>query len=163
MPWIAFAGLINGFMTYYVHRAFMLSGQTKKYVWALVAPVILNLGLNLVLIPKYGLMGAVWATILSYALAITIATILARREYPLPIPLRAALEVSACCAIMALAILSLPLDNMTPSFITLMIKGIVGVIVYLMACLLLNAANCRDFIQGILIRLKSRSAVEAGE
>jgi O-antigen/teichoic acid export membrane protein len=89
MPWIALAGLINGFMTYYVHRAFMLSGQTQKYVWALVVPVILNLGLNLVLIPKYGLMGAVWATILSYALAIIIATILARRDYPLPIPVRA--------------------------------------------------------------------------
>ena len=41
VPWIAFAGLISGYMTYYIHRAFMLSGQTHKFVWALVLPCLL--------------------------------------------------------------------------------------------------------------------------
>ncbi len=163
MPWIALAGLINGFMTYYVHRAFMLSGQTQKYVWALVVPVILNLGLNLVLIPKYGLMGAVWATILSYALAIIIATILARRDYPLPIPVRAAVEITACSALMATAVYILPLDNMAPGFVTLVIKGTVGVIVYLLACWILNIADCRTVIRSLLGRFKSSPLPEPAE
>jgi len=130
MPWIALAGLINGCMTYYVHRAFMLSGQTHKFVWALVAPVILNIGLNIALIPIYGLMGAVWATILSYSLALIIATILGRRDYPLPIPVRAAAEIICCSAIMAAAVYVLPLSGMTPGFLTLVIKGTAGVLVY---------------------------------
>lgn len=163
MPWIAFAGLINGFMTYYVHRAFMLSGQTHKFVWALVLPVILNLGLNVLLIPKYGLMGAVWATIFSYMLAIIIATILGRREYPLPIPVKAAIEVAGCSAVMALAILSLPLDSITTGPITLIIKGVTGIVVYLTACLLVNAADCRTFIGDLKARFLSKSIPEPAE
>ena len=163
MPWIAFAGLINGLMTYYVHRGFMLSGKTHKFVWALVLPVLLNLGLNIVLIPKFELIGAVWATIISYTLAIIIATYLARQDYPLPLPLRAALEVSGCSAIMALAVYCLPLDNMTPGFVTLMMKGTVGVCVYLLACWVANAADCRTVIRDIRGRLTSRPIPEPAE
>ncbi len=163
MPWIALAGLINGLMTYYVHRAFMLSGQTKKYVWALVLPVILNIGLNLILIPKYELMGAVWATIVSYALAITIATILARRDYPLPLPYRAAFEIAGCSALMAIAVLLLPLNNMTPGFFTLVLKATVGILVYILACLAVNAANCRVFIRDLRERFGKSPLAEAAE
>ena len=163
MPWIALAGLINGCMTYYVHRAFMLSGQTHKFVWALVAPVILNIGLNIALIPSYGLMGAVWATILSYSLALIIATILGRRDYPLPIPLRAALEIICCSAIMAGAVCVLPLSHMDPGFITLIIKGGTGIIVYLIACWVLNAADCKTVIRGLRERLTSSSLPEPAE
>jgi len=163
MPWIAFAGLINGCMTYYIHRAFMLSEQTHKFVWALVAPVILNIGLNVLLIPSYGLMGAVWATILSYSLAIIIATILARRDYPLPIPVRAAVEIVCCSAIMAAAVYLLPLSNMTPGFVTLMIKGAAGIFVYLIACWVLNAADCRTVIRGLRDRVASSAVPEPAE
>ena len=153
MPWIAFAGLINGYMTYYIHRAFMLSGQTHKFVWALVLPVILNLGLNLILIPKMGLMGAVWSTIAAYILAIISATILARQDFPLPLPVRAAAEIFAASAVMAGAVMLLPLDGFTPSFFTLTIKASVGIIVYLIACWIINAADCRRVIADIHAKL----------
>ena len=128
-------------MTYYVHRAFMLSGKTHKFVWALVLPVILNLSLNLILIPKMGLMGAVWSTIAAYALAIILATVLARQDFPLPLPIRAAAEIFACSAAMAGAVILLPLDGFTPSFFTLIIKASVGIVVYLIACWTINAAD----------------------
>ena len=153
MPWIAFAGLINGYMTYYIHRAFMLSGQTHKFVWALVLPVILNLGLNLILIPKMGLMGAVWSTIAAYVLAIILATILARQDFPLPLPVRAAAEIFASSAAMAGAVILLPLDGFTPGFLTLTIKASVGVTVYLIACWIINAADCRHVIADIYEKL----------
>jgi len=160
MPLIALAGVINGLMTYYVHRGFMLSGKTHKYVWALVLPVILNISLNLVLIPRFGLMGAVWATVLCYVVAIIIATILARQDYPLPLPLRAAVEIAACCALMSGAVLLLPLEGMEPGFITLMIKAITGAIVYLLACWLLNAANCRAVINDLRQKLSGTPSPE---
>ena len=163
MPWIALAGLINGFMTYYVHRAFMLSGKTHKYVWALVVPVILNLGLNLILIPKYGLIGAGWATVASYSLAIVIATVLAQRDYPLPIPMRAAFEICACTALMATAVYNLPLGDMKPGLITLVLKGATGVIVYLLACWILNVADCRTVIRKTIRRVKSDPILEPAE
>jgi O-antigen/teichoic acid export membrane protein len=163
MPWISLAGLINGCMTYYVHRAFMLSGQTHKYVWALVLPVILNIALNLYLIPTYGLMGAVWSTILSYTLAIIFATLLARRDYPLPLPVRAASEIILCSAAMAAAVYMLPLSDLTPGFVTLVIKGFVGACVYLLACWIINAADCRNVIRGLLDRFSASKVMEPAE
>ncbi|WP_427450038.1 lipopolysaccharide biosynthesis protein [Litorimonas sp. WD9-15] len=163
MPWIAFAGLINGVMTYYVHRAFMLSGQTQKYVWALVLPVILNIGLNLVLIPKFGLMGAVWATILCYGIALIIATVLARQDYPLPLPMRAAVELALCCGLMSGAVLLLPLKGLEPGVITLLIKASVGAVVYLAACWVLNAAECRQVVHLLRRRFDRSSLVEVAE
>jgi len=163
MPWIAFAGLINGLMTYYVHRAFMLSGQTQKYVWALVLPVILNIGLNLVLIPKYGLMGAVWATILCYSIALIIATFLARQDYPLPLPIRAAIELAICCGLMSGAVLLLPLKGLEPGVITLMIKASVGATVYLAACFALNAADCRQVVHQLRRKFDRSALAEVAE
>lgn len=163
MPWIAIAGVINGLMTYYVHRAFMLSGQTQKYVWALVLPVILNVGLNLLLIPQYGLMGAVWATIICYALALFIATILARQDYPLPLPMRACAELMICCALMSAAVLALPLDSFTPGAFTLLVKASVGAIVYLLACWVINAANCRTFLTALQDKFVHRAVQDVAE
>ena len=131
----------------------MLSGQTHKFVWALVLPVILNLGLNLILIPKMGLMGAVWSTIAAYVLAIILATILARQDFPLPLPVRAAAEIFAASAAMAGAVMLLPLDSFTPGVITLIIKASVGITVYLIACWIINAANCRRVIADIQAKL----------
>ena len=108
-------------------------------------------------------MGAVWATILSYSLAIIIATILGRRDYPLPIPFRAAAEIALCSAVMAGVVFVLPLSNMAPGFVTLVIKGAIGVLVYLAACWVLNAADCRTFIRGLRERVTSSTLPEPAE
>ena len=150
-------------MTYYVHRAFMLSGQTQKFVWALVLPLILNIGLNLVMIPKFGLMGAVWSTVICYGIAIIIATILARQDYPLPLPIRAAFEIMIACAAMSMAVLALPLGEMKPGFITLLIKATTGASVYLIVCWIINAANCRTFIRSLKQKFSSTPILEPAE
>jgi len=82
MPMIAFAGVLNGLISYYAQRAFMLSGKTGMFVWAMVPPVVLNIALNLWLIPIHGLLGAVYATVISYGLGFVLAVIVGRRFYP---------------------------------------------------------------------------------
>ncbi|PKP18060.1 MAG: hypothetical protein CVU06_12540, partial [Bacteroidetes bacterium HGW-Bacteroidetes-22] len=48
-----------------------LAGMGKPYlaIWALVPSLLLNIGLNLWLIPRYGAIGSAWATNISYASA----------------------------------------------------------------------------------------------
>jgi len=154
MPWIAFAGLINGFMNFYVHRAFMLSGKTSAFVWAMIPPVILNIGLNLFLIPQYGMMGAVWATVICYAFACTIAVVLARRYYPLPLPIRAALEISGACLFMAACVYFAPISETWPDFVRLFCKAAIGGAAYLFICLALNIARCRTVLAGIINKFR---------
>lgn len=164
MPFIAFAGLINGLITYYVQRAFMLSGKTRDFVWVMVPPVVLNIALNIILVPKFGLMGAVWSTIAGYGLAFVFAVLLARRHYPLPWPLRATFEIALACFAMAAVVTALPLDALSPGPLTLMIKASVGALVYLVTCWILNAADCRTIIRGFVQGRRNRhQIIEASE
>ena len=150
MPMIAFAGVLNGLISYYAQRAFMLSGKTSMFMWAMVPPVILNIALNLWLIPIHGLMGAVYATVISYAVGFVLAVAMARRFYPLPIPVRATLEIGFACACMAVAVLALPDTSRLPDFIALIIKAAIGATVYGTVCMAINAANSRTFIKGLI-------------
>ena len=150
MPMIAFAGVLNGLISYYAQRAFMLSGRTSMFVWAMVPPVVLNIGLNIWLIPIHGLMGAVYATVISYALGFVLAVAVGRRFYPLPIPFRATLEIGFACACMAVAVLALPDTSHLPDFVALIIKAALGASIYGAVCMAINAANSRIFIKGLL-------------
>jgi len=150
MPLIAFAGVLNGLISYYAQRAFMLSGKTTMFMWAMVPPVVLNIGLNIWLIPLYGLMGAVYATVISYALGFVLAIIVGRRFYPLPIPARATLEIGFGCVCMAASVLALPDLSHLPDVIVLIIKAAIGASVYAIVCMAINAANSRSFIKGLV-------------
>lgn len=150
MPLIAFAGVLNGLISYYAQRAFMLSGKTSMFVWAMVPPVILNIGLNIWLIPIHGLMGAVYATVISYALGFILAVAVGRRFYPLPIPVRATFEIGFACACMAAGVLALPDISNLPDFVALIIKAVTGAAVYGAVCMAINAANSRTFIKNLL-------------
>lgn len=163
MPYIAIAGLINGLLTYYVQRAFMLSGETRDIVWMMVPPVIINLILTIVLVPRFGLMGAVAATIVGYSIAFFLAVRMARRHYPLPLPVKAAAQITFACAVMSGCVLALPLDGFEPGLITLMIKGLVGLMAYLACCWVINAANCRDLIMDGVSKLRRTQVLEAAE
>lgn len=160
MPLIAFAGVLNGLITYYAHRAFMLSGRTDMFVWAMVPPVILNIGLNLILIPKMQLMGAVWATVAAYALGLVISIIVGRRYYPLPLPLRAAFQVTLACAVMGFVVYYVPVPETTPDFIEIIIRAGVGVPVYVALCLLVNIADCRDLAVAFIEKIRRRQTAE---
>ena len=160
MPMIAFAGVLNGLISYYAQRAFMLSGKTSMFMWAMVPPVILNIALNIWLIPIHGLMGAVYATVISYALGFVLAIAIGRRFYPLPIPVRATLEIGFACACMAAAVLALPDLSELNDFIALMIKATIGASIYGMVSLAINAANSRTFIKSLLEK-RSLKAVKS--
>lgn len=156
MPLIAFAGVLNGMISYYAQRAFMLSGKTATFVWAMVPPVILNVVLNFVLIPRFGLMGAVYATLASYGLGFIIAFIAGQKHYPLPLPIRAFVEISAACVVMAVVVRAIgPLDAL-PDFIALLIKAAFGAVVYGAVCLALNAADCRHLLRDLVEKIRAR-------
>ena len=163
MPLIAFAGVFNGLISYYANRAFMLSGKTTMFVWAMVPPVILNIGLNFLLIPLYGLMGAVYATVAAYALGLLIAMIIGRRYYPLPVPVRAFFEVSFACILMAGAVMSLPIPDSYLDVVSLLIKASVGGIVYVFAAFAIDAAGCRKIILDIVKTIRERGTPAIAE
>lgn len=165
MPLIAFAAIFNGMITYYAQRAFMLSGKTAMFAWTMVPPVILNIALNILWIPVFGLMGAVYATVAAYSVGLVISLIVGRFYFPLPLPIRSFGEISVACMAMACAIYYLPLSQNLPDPVLLIIKASVGASVYAVISLAINTANCREIVLGVLRktgRLASASPSEVG-
>jgi O-antigen/teichoic acid export membrane protein len=104
LPWIAPAALLAGAMLYYTNLAFQLGRRTLGQLWVTGAAALLNLGLNVVWIPRFGLLGAAWATLLAYGLGLALGWWLGRRAFPLPLPPVDALKPLAAAGIMGLVL-----------------------------------------------------------
>ena len=151
MPWIAAAGLMNGWMIYYFSEAFVLAKRTGLRAVVMLAPVVLNIVLNILLLPRLGLMGAVYATVACYALSLILAAVVGRRMARLPLPLKDIALTSIACVMMGAAVLLVPSIGGFPELI---IKAGVGAAAFAAAAFLLNAAGARDMVKN---RLKDQT------
>ncbi len=163
-PWIAAGALFSGLTTYYFHTAFTLGRRTKRLLVAMAIPAGVNLVLALVLIPRFGLDGALWATTASYALGLVASVSLGRAALPLPIPWGTLGKAGLACAAMAAALLALPSPG---GLAELALKAAVGAGVYAAVALILDVAGVRGHARSTLGRLMSRnvgtgSSAEAG-
>jgi O-antigen/teichoic acid export membrane protein len=61
-----------------------ISKNTYPFPVMTLAAAVLNVSMNLVLIPRLGMMGAAWATIAGYALMLIMGVYYSHRLYPLP-------------------------------------------------------------------------------
>ncbi len=157
MPWIAFVGVMNGFIAYYAQRAFMLSRKTGLLAMTMIPPVIINVALNIWLIPLHGLSGAVWATLIAYGIGLVLCFVVARRSFPLPLPLKALVQTAFACAVMAGAVLALPdLVDQLPDVLELLTKAGVGALIYGLVVLTLNTANCRTLLKELRDKINDK-------
>ena len=76
-----------------------LGQKTVHMAWTSGLAAIVNIGLNLLLIPWIGILGAAIATLVAYSLATVLLFMVAQRAYPIPYRLRGGfvgLAVAAC-------------------------------------------------------------------
>ena len=152
-PWIAAGALFSGLTTYYFHTAFTLARKTRRLLVAMAIPAGANLVLALVLIPRFGLDGALWATTASYALGLTASIALGRAALALPIPLATLAGAAAACVAMAGAIFLLPSPG---GVLELALKAGTGAVVYGAVALMLDVAGVRDQARHGLHRVTHR-------
>ncbi|MEO0784203.1 MAG: polysaccharide biosynthesis C-terminal domain-containing protein [Pseudomonadota bacterium] len=88
IQWIAPASVLAGLVTTYAELPFMLKQKTRQFGLLLGGAGVINIALNVMLIPAAGIVGAIVATIVSYSGALIAAIIMGRRHFPLPVPLR---------------------------------------------------------------------------
>lgn len=105
IPGIAIAASLAGFKAFYVDLSFQLRGRTIIQVWVLLITALVNIGLNLVLIPLWGIVGAVYATVAAHAVAIVLSLVLSRTTMRLPMPDRQMLPIFAATALMLVGLL----------------------------------------------------------
>jgi O-antigen/teichoic acid export membrane protein len=84
--------------------AFYVKKRTKLTLVPVVISAVLNIGINLVLIPKYGFVGAAWATMIAYLVYLTILTVMAEKYMHWEFPVVAVLKLAAAGAVMGVAV-----------------------------------------------------------
>ncbi len=81
--------------------AFMLKKKTRLMLYPVMSAALLNLALNFLLIPKYGFVGAAWATFVCYAVLFALTLVMSRDLMKWEFPWAGALRVLIATAIMA--------------------------------------------------------------
>ncbi len=143
IPWIAVASLLYGGMVHYAAHAFLITQNPRGLLATNILIAILNLALNLLLIPFFGLAGAVAASLIAYAVGFGLRLALARRFFAVPLPGAEALRVALACAGMALALKAAALPA-TPTGLLLSIG--LGVVAYGGGLLLFNVADSQAWL-----------------
>jgi O-antigen/teichoic acid export membrane protein len=154
-PWIALSALLFGLTAYYFGQAFTLGKKTKTLLLAMLVPAAANVVLNVLLVPRYGLMGAAWATAASFALGLAATWWMGRKVMPLPVPWDSLIRCAVATVLMAVVVARLPAIG---GFLELMLDASAGALVYAAAALTLNAAGVRDVAMRLLVRMRTRGA-----
>jgi O-antigen/teichoic acid export membrane protein len=154
-PWIAASALFAGLTTYYTHQAFTLGRRTGLLLAAMSVPAAANVGLNLLLIPRLGLPGAMMATTASYGIGLAASIGLGRFAQPLPIPWAALAKAALASAVMGAVVARLPALG---GAVELGLKAAAGAAVYGVAAYAFDIAGVRSRGRGAIGALRARTA-----
>lgn len=102
LPWVGLAAAIAGVKAFHFDMVFHLQRDTRGLLAGAVFSAMANVALNLALIPRFGLLGAAWGTVIAYAFGASISAYLGRRSFRLPpfmpMALRAAMVAASTVA-----------------------------------------------------------------
>jgi O-antigen/teichoic acid export membrane protein len=138
---------LSGLSFHYLNQSFSLSRRTTLQLAAVAIPAVTNLILCLLLIPRFGLDGAAWATTGSFAVGLLGSYTLMRRCLRLPVPWLVLGQAGLATAIMGLAVLQIPPVG---GLLELVLKAVVGAVIYFVCVLTLDVAGMRTLGLGWL-------------
>jgi O-antigen/teichoic acid export membrane protein len=140
LPWLAGLALLRGMGTHYLDHAIHLAGRTGLFLWTLGPPAVASLLLNPLLIPAFGLAGALATAFVAQLAVLALTALIGRRVFPIGFPVAQAWRTGAAAAVMAAVLVATPVP---PTALGLALAVPLGLLVYAAAALLLDAAHVR--------------------
>jgi O-antigen/teichoic acid export membrane protein len=157
-PFVAISALLAGLMTHYLLQAFTLACRTGLLFVAMALPAVANLILNLALVPRMGLDGALWATVLSYVLGFAAFLVLGRRALRLPVPLQTIGRCAIAAAGMTGVVLMIPALG---GLAELAAKALAGGFAYAAIAIIVDAGGARGHLRHGWAVINARAASAA--
>lgn len=151
MPPIAVAVFLAGLRAHYFSHVQHLTNRTWRLLIALVPAAALNMVLNVVLLPRIGLMGGVWASVFAYVVALAVSVWQARHEFGLPFPVWEAMKASAATAVMYLVLYIL---DFPPKLLGLLGLVVVGMVIYGGLVLVFDIGRVRQKLLPVVTRVR---------
>lgn len=128
MPWLAACAVLMGLRATYVDHAFYLGKRTRYLIQIVGGAAAINLCVGTALIPVWREVGASIAMFCAFGTALIHASVLARRVYPMPLPVR-----ETCCILLATALMAAILEITSagmPGALGLAQQVLYGLVVY---------------------------------
>lgn len=138
-PWMAVGAAFAGFRAHYLDHAFQLGRHPQGQIWVTAGCVVVTVGLDLVLIPRLGPLGAAIAVAVGAVSSTVHAFWAGRAAYALPLPGRAAWRIAIACAVMAICVAIVP----GAGFGRLVLQVVIGGLAYAAIALVLDIMSLR--------------------
>jgi O-antigen/teichoic acid export membrane protein len=157
LPIMCYTALARGLRAHFIDHAFHLSGRPLMMLWTYVPATILNIALNLYVVPRYGMFGAAWTALGCQWLTVVTGWFVGTSLFPVWLPLgqtiRCVLAVVPMSA--ALVLVRFPLN-----WFGLFGAVILGAAIYVASALALDVGNVRSLARA---RLRGRVRQSAPE
>jgi len=153
VPLVAFGFFLNG-VAYSFALPFCC--VKKTYIYSIMAMVAasLNVGLNFLLIPKYGYMAAAFTTLLSYSVYFLLTIIISRRFLVWGFPFKALIKIIFASAAMGIGTYFIGTNLTFPVLINLIAAIATGLVIYFAALFLLKGFYPEEI--KVLLDLKNK-------
>ena len=147
IPWFAVSTLLASVRAYYFDLAFYLGKCTRIQIIVMGTAAFLNVILNLWLIPGYGLLGAVYASVAAHGVAVVLSAILGRLAFRLPAIHGDFVRLVLAALAMAVVLFVLPSGD---SIQKLAFAVALGGAVYLACVVVFDLAGVRELLVRML-------------
>jgi O-antigen/teichoic acid export membrane protein len=156
-PWVGAAVLGHCLYSFYVFVSFQLARRTVEAVKVVALGACINVPLNLLMIPRFGLEGAVASSAFSYWLCVVYGYYRGGEGFRMHIPWLELGKVVFAAAFMLWGMGYIP-DQ--ANVLTLLVKIVVGIVLYGSVVLLLNIGGIRAYWLDAVEMLRMRYAKE---
>jgi O-antigen/teichoic acid export membrane protein len=112
IPIMSFTALARGLRAHFIDHAFHLSGRPLLMLWTYGPATVLNIALNIYIVPRYGMVGAAWTALVCQGTTVVGGWFLGTSLFPVWLP---PVQVAACVVAVvpmsiALMLFRFPLD-----------------------------------------------------
>ena len=154
IPIMSFTALARGLRTHFVDHAFHLSGRPLLMLWTYVPATVLNIALNLYVVPRYGMYGAALTGLLCQVATLVGGWFLGTSLFPVWLPLGQVLRCVLAAVPMALGLM---LIRFSPGWLGLFSAIGLGGLLYVVSAALLDVGQMRSLImQKLRLRVSGK-------
>lgn len=146
LPLISLHAFILGIKSFYFDLFFYLKKETKFQLLILVFVAILNVALNVIFVPKYGYISAVWCALISSVIAVVTTYVVTKRILIIPIDFIPVLKV-VLSAILMFCAMKFYGDSKDVYF--LILKLLIGIMVFAASVFLFNKKASIELLNSV--------------
>lgn len=157
LPIMSLTALARGLRAHFIDHAFHLSGRPLLMLWTYGPATLLNIALNLYVVPRYGMFGAAWTALVCQSATVVGGWFLGTSLFPVWLPVGQVVRCLLAIVPMSIALLLVPLPlNWLGLFSAIGMGGAL----YVLSAILLDVGGIRSMGR-VALRNRMRTKVAA--